>query len=91
MLQVLWGKTEKNVEGWWWGHFKNFKHLPNSGGKNQLVTYRLITLKYSEWVFNLYMGLEFGKHVLKYVLCALTKLYVSLSSSNPPVLIHFVY
>jgi hypothetical protein len=63
------------------GHFKIFNHLPNSEGKNTLVTYRLITPKNnSKQVFNLYMGLEFGKHLLKYVLYALTKLYVSLFS-----------
>jgi hypothetical protein len=63
------------------GHFKIFKRLPNSGGKNPLVTYRLITLKNnSKQVFNHYTGLEFGKHLLKYVLYALTKLYVSLFS-----------
>jgi hypothetical protein len=37
------------------------------------------------------MGLEVEKHVLKFVLYALTKQYVSLSSANPPLLIHFVY
>jgi hypothetical protein len=63
------------------GHFKIFKHLPNSGVKNTLVTYHLITLKNnSKQVFNLYTGLEFGKHLLKYVLYAFTKLYVSLFS-----------
>jgi hypothetical protein len=46
------------------GHFKNFKHLPNSGGKNTLVTFHLITLKNnSKQVFNLYTGWEFGKHL----------------------------
>jgi hypothetical protein len=53
-------------------YFKIFKHLPNSEGKNQLVTYHLIPIKYSEHVFNLYMGLEFGKHLLKFVLYTLT-------------------
>jgi len=54
------------------GYFKIFKHLPNSGVKNQVVTYRLIPIKFSEQVSNLYMGLEFGKHLLKSVLYALT-------------------
>jgi hypothetical protein len=57
-----------------WGYFKILKHLPNSEGKNQLVTYRVIPIKYSEHVFNLYMGLEFGKHLLKFVLYALTSM-----------------
>jgi len=55
-----------------WGYFKIFKHVGNSGGKNQLVTYRLIPRKFSEQVSNLYTGLEFGKHLLKAVLYALT-------------------
>ncbi len=59
----------------------SIKHLQNSGGKNPLVTYRLITLKNnSKQVFNRYTGLEFGKHLLKDLLYALTKLYVSLVS-----------
>jgi len=62
------------------GYFKIFKHLPKNEGKNQLVTYRLIPIKYSEQMFNLYMGFEFGKHLLMYLLYALSKLYVSLFS-----------
>jgi hypothetical protein len=69
------------MEGRWWGAFHNFPHLPNSGGKDQLLTYRLIPLKNnSKQIFNGYMGLEFGKRLLKYVSYALTKLYASLFS-----------
>jgi hypothetical protein len=74
-------KQRKIWSGGGGGHFKIFKQLPNSGGKNTLVTYRLITQKInSKQVFNVYTGLEFGKHILKYVLYALTKLQVSLFS-----------
>jgi hypothetical protein len=41
-------KQRKMWRGGGGGHFKNFKHLPNSGGKNQPVTYHLIRLKHSK-------------------------------------------
>jgi hypothetical protein len=51
--KYFWNKQRKIWRGGSRGHFKIFKHLWNSGGKNPLVTYRLITLKNnSKQVFN---------------------------------------